>query len=192
MKTLICKAPIILIALLLHGCAAPLLVAGGAVGATLANDRREAAALIDDQSIEIRLRNLLKNEKSLAVDSHLSVISFNRVVLLTGQVRHQSQYDQIVALVQKEKGIQRLHNEIQVTAPISMGTRTQDTWITAKVKNALLNHADLNAIQVKVITEDGTVYLMGLVARSEGQVAAQAAQQVSDVKGVIKVFEYLD
>ncbi len=183
---------LLLSSFILPGCAAPLLIAGGAVGATLANDRRNAETIIDDQAIELRVRNTLVKDPLLATDSHLSVTSFNRVVLLTGQVRERKQFNQIVTLVKQEQGVKRIHNEIQITPPIPMSARSQDTWITTKVKKALLNQDDLNATQVKVITENGTVYLMGLVKHAEGTAAATAAQRVSDVKGVIKVFEYLD
>jgi len=176
----------------LHGCAAPLLVAGGAAGATLANDRRTPSAFIDDQKTEARIHNLVANDKILSKDSHISVTSFNGIVLLTGQVLHQSQRDRIAALMKDQRGIKRLHNEIQVAAPTSMQSRSRDSWLTTKVKSALLRHKTLNALQVKVVTENDVVYLMGLVTRAEGSAAAAAVQQVSGVRGVIKVFEYLD
>lgn len=192
MRTNILITTLILASLILHGCAAPLLLTGGAVGATLANDRRTAETIIDDQAIELRVRNSFAKDSLLSDNSHLSVTSFNRIVLLTGQVQQKQQYNRVVELIKKEQGLKRVHNEVQVAAPTPLSARTQDTWITTKVKKALLGLDQLNAIQVKVITENGTVYLMGLVTQAEGKAAANAAQRVSDVKGVIKVFDYLD
>jgi len=176
---------------LLQGCA-PVLVAGAAAGVSLANDRRSPGTIIDDQDIEFHVRNTFKGDSELASDTHLSVTSFNHVVLLTGQVRDQRQRDRAAELTNNTANVKRVHNEIVIAAPISLQARNQDTWLTTKVKNALLHHATLNALQIKVVSEDSTVYLMGLVSQAEGRAAAATAQQVSDVRGVIKVFEYLD
>lgn len=181
-----------LTALLLHGCAAPLLVAGGAAGATLANDRRTPSAFMNDQKIELRINKTLSSDSSLADDSHLSVTSFDGIVLLTGQVRHQAQLDRIVTLMEKENGIKRLHNEVHVATPTSMQTRSEDTWLTTRVKSEMLKQKSLNALQIKVITENGVVYLMGMVSHAEARAAANTAQSVMGVKGIVTVFEYLD
>jgi len=179
-------------ALMLHGCAAPLLVAGGAAGATLANDRRTPSAFMNDQKLELRINDTLASDSSLADDTHLSVTSFDGVVLLTGQVRHQAQLDRIVTLLNNESGIKRLHNEIHVAPPTSMETRSQDTWLTTRVKSAMLQHKTLNALQIKVISENSIVYLMGMVTHAEARAAATTAQSVKGVKAVTTVFEYLD
>ena len=113
-------------------------------------------------------------------------------MLLTGQVRDQQQRDRASEQARKTANIKRIHNELQIAAPTSMQDRRQDTWLTTKVKSALAQHASLNALNVKVVTENSTVYLMGLVSQTEGRDAATTAQQVDGVKGVIKVFEYLD
>jgi osmotically-inducible protein OsmY len=183
---------LIITVLLVHGCAAPLLVAGGAAGATLANDRRTPTAFMNDQKLELRIHDTLASDSSLADDSHLSVTSFDGVVLLTGQVLHQAQFDRIVALMKNENGIKRLHNEVHVTQPTSMETRSQDTWLTTRVKTAMLQHKTLNALQIKVITENSIVYLMGMVTHAEARAAATTAQSVKGVKSIITVFEYLD
>lgn len=184
--------PVIMITVLLHGCAAPLLVAGGAAGATLANDRRTPSAFMHDQKLELRIRDKLDSDRSLAQDAHISVTSFDGVVLLTGQVRHQAQRDRIAELLRDEPGIKRLHNEIHVAPPTSMETRSQDTWLTTRVKTAMLEQKKLNALQVKVISENGIVYLMGMVTHEEARIAATTAQRVKGVRAVITVFEYLD
>jgi osmotically-inducible protein OsmY len=182
---------LLLVSQLLQGCA-PVWVAGAAAGISLANDRRTPGAFIDDQDIEIHVRNALKADNELANDTHFSVTSFNHVVLLTGQVRDQQQRNLAAELASATANIKRIHNEIQIAAPTSTQDRNQDTWLTTKVKSALSQHASLNAMNIKVVTENSLVYLMGLVSQAEAEAAATTAQQVGDVKGVIKVFEYID
>ena len=98
--------------------------------------------------------------------SPIAVTSFNYVVLLTGQVRDQQQRDRASEQARKTANIKRIHNELQIAAPTSMQDRRQDTWLTTKVKSALAQHASLNALNVKVVTENSTVYLMGLVSQT--------------------------
>jgi len=174
-----------------QGCA-PVIVAGAAAGVSLANDRRSPGTIVDDQDIEFHLRSAFNGDSALADDTHISATSFNHVVLLTGQVRDPEQRKRAVDHIRDIPNIKSVHNEIQVATPTSSQDRSQDTWITTKVKGALAQQSDLNALNVKVITENSIVYLMGLVTRAEGHSAAITAQQVADVKGVIKVFEYLD
>jgi len=192
MPRLVVLSLILLACLIVQGCAAPILVAGAAAGVTLANDRRAPGTIIDDQDIEIHLRSAINDDAALADGTHISVTSFNHVVLLTGEVRDPQQRERVVEHARNTPNIKRVHNEIQIAAPIASQDSNQDTWITTKVKGTLAQQADLNALNVKVITENSIVYLMGLVTRAEGNIAATATQQVTGVKGVIKVFEYLD
>ena len=192
MPRLTVLSPILLACLILQGCATPILVAGAAAGVTLANDRRAPGTIIDDQDIEIHLRSAINDDAALADDTHISVTSFNHVLLLTGEVRDTQQRDKVMEHARNTQNIKRIHDEIQIAAPISSQDYNQDTWITTKVKGTLAQQADLNALNVKVVTENSIVYLMGLVTRAEGNIAATATQQVAGVRGVIKVFEYLD
>jgi len=182
---------LLLTSLLLQGCA-PMLVAGAAAGVSLANDRRSPSTIVDDQGIESQLQRKFRDDSALATDTHLSVVSFNHILLLTGQVRDQQQRTRAAELAKNIPNIKRVHNEIQVGAVTSIHDRGQDSWLTAKVKNALASHSSLNALQIKVISEKSTVYLMGLVSQAEGRAAATVAQQVSGTQGIIKVFEYID
>lgn len=177
--------------LLLQACT-PLLIAGAAVGISVANDRRSPAVILDDQHIEIQIRHELKNLTALNDTTHISVTSFNHIVLLTGQVRDQQQRSLVTNKIQQREGISRVHNELIIAETISMQSRREDAWLTTKVKNALLHHPHLNALQIKVVTENNTVFLMGMVSQAEGHAAAQTTQQVNGVHAVIKVFEYLD
>jgi osmotically-inducible protein OsmY len=182
---------LLLISLLLQACA-PMIIAGAAVGVTLANDRRSPATIIDDQEIESGLQRSLSDDSVLANGTHISATSFNHIVLLTGQAQDQQQRNRAAELAKNTTGTRRVHNEILIATPTPIKTRNQDAWLTTKVKNALLHHASLNAMQIKVVTENSTVYLMGLVSQAEGHAAATTAQQVGGVSGVIKVFDYLD
>ncbi|MBI5450555.1 MAG: BON domain-containing protein [Gammaproteobacteria bacterium] len=179
-----------LITLLSSGCAAPVFVAGTAAGASVASDRRSAGAVVEDQAIEFKATKAINDDLQLPQNIHVSVTSFNGFVLLTGQVPDHATRDYLSDLIGKIGKIRRLHNELALDQPTSMMTRSHDAWLTTKVKSALLGAEDINGIQIKVVTENGVVYLMGVVTPAEGQSAAAAAQKVSGVKGIVKVFEY--
>lgn len=181
----------LLILLQVAGCA-PVIVAGAATGASLANDRRTAGTIIDDQGIEMRASNALYADKLFDDQTNISVISYNRVVLLTGQVQSEQQRTQAVQVVRQAGNIKTVHNELTLGPAIDYKARNHDTWLTTKIKKALIQNPQVAALQIKVVSENSQVYLMGLVTRAEAREAAQTAQQVEGVQGVITVFEYLD
>lgn len=177
--------------LLLQACA-PVLVAGAATGASVANDRRTAGTVLEDQSIELKASGAIQADEALSKSVHVSVTSFNDIVLLTGQAPTRALRDQVLEHVRSTKKVRGIHNEISIENPTSFNTRSNDTWITTKCKSTLLGAKGLEATHIKIVTEDGVVYLMGLVTRQEGDTAAKTVQQVTGVQRVVKVFEYLD
>lgn len=178
-------------ALLLQACA-PFIVAGAATGALVANDRRTAGTIVDDKGIELKVANKIASDKALAEKVHVNATSFNRTLLITGEVPSEAMRDQIVAFAGSTDGVKQLYNALEIALPTEYKSRNFDTYLTSKVKAKMVGRADLDASQVKVITENAVVYLMGLVKHGEADAAAQVASEVESVKRVVKVFEYLD
>ena len=181
---------LILLATSLQGCAG-LFVAGAATGATVAAERRDTDTLIKDQAIEIEASNKLFDNARVKDGTHINVTCINGNVLLTGEARTEELHQTALDLVKDVDGVRHIADEIAIMEPTSLGSRSQDTWITTKVKAELLNHYGFSGLRVKVITERATVYLMGLVTREEAQRATDVAKQVDGVQEVVKVFEYL-
>ena len=174
--------------LALSGCF-PLAATGVAVGAMAAMDRRTIGAQTEDQEIELRARSQLS--QAIEQSGGISVTSFNRKVLLSGQAasaQDKARAEQIVAAL---PNVRSVHNELQVLGRPSFTTSAADTSITARVKTAMIEASDLQANTIKVVTESGTVYLMGLVSQREATRAAQVASRVSGVQRVVTVFELI-
>ena len=175
-------------ALATSGCL-PLVATGAAVGTLAALDRRTLGAQTEDQEIELRATNRMRD--ALKRPGGVSVTSFNRKVLLTGQVASEDDKRAAEAAVAGLPNVRSIHNELQVLGRPSLATSAADTSITARVKAALVDAQDLHANVIKVITESGTVYMMGLVSRREADRAAQVASRVSGVQRVVTVFEFI-
>lgn len=178
-------------ALFAGGCA-PLVVAGAGAGSVAASDRRSVGAFVDDAAIELRAKALATADDALKQDAHINVTSVNGIVLLSGEARTAELRDRVLADVRAIPSIRRVVNEIRVAAPSSANARSRDTWITTKIKSKLLVTRDLNAGRVKVVTEDASVYLLGLVTPAEGDIATEAARRVNGVARVVKLFEFLE
>jgi osmotically-inducible protein OsmY len=166
------------------------LVVGGAVGGTLAaSDRRTFGAQTEDKAIAVKTEVKLPN---LVGDAgHVNVASFNRRVLLTGEVRDQAMKDNVEREVRGIEGVLSVTNELEIAGPSSYTSRSNDALITTKVKASLVDMKDISANSFKVVTERGNVYLMGRVTQREGNIAADVARGVSGVYKVVKVFEYI-
>ncbi|MDH5190287.1 MAG: BON domain-containing protein [Gammaproteobacteria bacterium] len=182
---------IILLSGLLNGCA-EILVTSAATGAVAAHDRRSVGTFVDDETIELKAREQWLSDSEMFDKSHINFTSINRVVLITGEAPTVELRDRIVSMVKNITSVRRVHNEVQLSAPSSLITRSGDTYITSKVKIQIFRIDNLDATRVKVVTENGVVYLMGLVTRDEGYQAADAASKVSGVQRVVKIFEYID
>jgi osmotically-inducible protein OsmY len=172
----------------LSGCAA-VVVTGAATGALMADDRRTSATYVMDQEIELKASNRLR-EKNLN-DVYVSFTSFNRRALITGQAPNEAIKAEMTDIARSVPNVRDVVNEITLGAPSSFPTHSNDAYITTAVKARLLNAKQLDANHVKVVTESGVVYLMGLVKQAEGDLAAEQAASTSGVKRVVKVFEYI-
>ena len=167
----------------------PLLVGGGAVTTALvASDRRTSGMYLEDTRIEqaaaSQIRSVVKQNE------RVSVTSFNRLVLLTGEVRSAAVKAEIERTVAGVENVRSVVNELEVVPFISSITqRSKDTFITSKVKASILDAKDLQANTIKVVTEMNVVYLMGIVTPREAKRAAEIARGVNDVRKVVRVFE---
>lgn len=153
--------------------------------------KRTLGTLIDDELIENKaLVNIDKAAPELA-QSHIVVTSFNGIVLLAGQVSTEALRQRAAATVAKIKKVRRVHNEITVAGKTSMVIRSNDSWITTKIKSKMLSDKTIQGNRIKVVTENGVVYLMGLITREEGDRAAEVARKTSGVQKVVRIFEYI-
>jgi osmotically-inducible protein OsmY len=178
-------------ALLLNGCAA-LVVGGAAVGtAAVIHDRRDYTDIIKDQEIEIAAARALGKD-GLVSGSRISVTSYNRKVLLTGQARSSEVAARATELVSAIPKVDLVIDEVAIGPNVSATQMSQDTWITSQAKLALakVKSPDFDPTRVKVVTEDSVVFLMGLVSPEEGDAAAEQVRFVPGVKRVVKLFEY--
>lgn len=166
----------------------PLAVTGVAVGAMAATDRRTLGAQTDDQAIELKAQGQVRD--SVARTGGVSFTSYNRKVLLTGQVADEDTKAKVEKVVAALPNVRGVHNELQIAGRVGLGTATSDTALTARVKAAMIEEKYLNSQTIKVVTEAGVVYLMGLVTRTEGDLAARVASRVSGVMRVVTVYEY--
>lgn len=171
----------------LSGCVA--LVGGGAAVAGMsAVDRRTTGTQVEDQGIELRAGNRIG--EVMGDKARASVTSYNRVVLLTGQVGNATDKATIEKLVREQTTVRQVYNEIEV-APFTatLGQRSQDSLITTKVKASLVNAKDISSSAIKVVTENNVVYLMGIVTPRESKRTAEIARGVNDVTKVVRLFE---
>ena len=182
-------AMLAIVAGVLSGCVGVVL-GGAAGGASVINDPRTAGSQVEDESIELKAGTRLRGHKELNQQTHINVTSYNQVVLLTGEAPTEDMRAQVFELVKDIEKVRTAHNEITIAAPSPLTSRTTDSWLTTSVKAKIVGAKELNAIRIKVVTEAGTVYLLGLVTQREGDLAAQLASQTGGVHRVVKLFEY--
>ncbi|MBI5781921.1 MAG: BON domain-containing protein [Rhodocyclales bacterium] len=174
----------------LSGCF-PIMAGGAAVTASVASDRRTSGAMVDDEAIEWKVAD--KIARRLGDRVHINVTSYNRIVLLTGEAPRAEDKALAEQLARETDNVRDVVNEIQIGAPTSLGSRANDSSITAQVKARFVNQSNgaFTANHVKVVTENGVVYLMGLVTRREADAATQIARTTSGARKVVRVFEYI-
>lgn len=179
----------------ISGCA-PLVIGAAAVGgASIAHDRRTTGTIVDDQAIEAKTIAALYKEPDLMKQSHINVTSYNNIVLLSGETPTEALRTRAGEITKGIEQVRRVYNELIIAAPSSYINRSSDSWLTAQVKAHLVEIRDIKGFdptRVKVVSENGTVYLMGLVTRQEGNAAAESAREVGGVQRVVKLFEYTD
>jgi osmotically-inducible protein OsmY len=182
-------ALLVFAAMTLQGCVGALLVGGVATGVVIATDRRQAEVMFADQRIEFvagsRVGEALKGQ------GHVNVTSYNYMALLTGEVptpQAKTEAEKVVAGVPQVKSV---INELQVAGTSSTASRSNDAYITSKVKGNFLGNGKFRPTDIKVVTEAGAVYLLGLVTREEANAATEVARGTGGVQKVVRVFEYI-
>ena len=153
---------------------------------------RTLAQQIEDESIETKAEVNIHAANEAFYDTNVAIVSYNGYVLLAGQVSTEQLKEQATAVVRKIRGVRRIYNELEIASPSSTMTRSSDTWITTKVKTWLLGTSDTEGTRVKVVTEDGVVYLMGLVTRAEAERISAVAADISGVQRVVRLFELVN
>lgn len=177
----------------LTGCATAV-VGGVATGVAVAHDRRSPGVVIDDQAIELDAIKIRHEHPEISEKSNISATSYNLVVLLTGQAESSQVVQKYTDLLSRLPRVRKIHNEVLIGAERTFTETTNDVYLTSRAKLALfgVELESFDPTRVKVVTSQGTVYLMGLVTRQEGQAASDKVRFVSGVKHVVKVFEYID
>ncbi len=179
----------LLAAATLAGCAAPLVLGGAAVGGLVAIDRRTTGTQVEDEGIELRSTNRIFGDHGDKV--HINVTSYNRQVLLTGEVPSEDVRNAVQQTVAKVSNVRSIVNELAVMPNTPITQRSNDTFITGKMRASLVDAKDISASAFKVVTERGVIYLMGIVSQREADRATAIARGVSGVRKVVRVFEYV-
>jgi len=174
----------------LQGC---IFVAGAAAGAAaiaVVSDHRSIGNALDDTKLANKTFEKINSVPALHTDSHIEVTVFNHVALLTGQTPNPAWRQQAESIAQSMPGISKVYNQITIQGPTSSLTRTSDSWITTKIKSLMVANNELKSGSIKVVTENGDVFLMGIVSKDQADIAVDIARQVSGVQKVVKVFQY--
>jgi len=152
---------------------------------------RTLGRMIEDSNIETKATVNIHAADEAFHDAHVVIVSYNGYVLLAGQVNSEELKAKATAVVRKVRGVRRIYNELEIAAPSSGMTRTSDAWITTKVKSWLIGASDIEGTRVKVTTENGVVYLMGLATRDEVERISEKAAGISGVQRVVRLFEII-
>jgi osmotically-inducible protein OsmY len=168
----------------------PVVVGGAAAGGAMAADRRTSGTYIEDQGIELKAEKAIVEQIGESI--HANVTSFNRNVLITGEAIDEAAKTKAEAIVKNIDNVRSITNELAIGGNSSLGSRSNDTYITTKVKTKMVTEDRFQANYVKVVTENSVVYLMGLVTHKEADDAVDIARGVDGVEKVVKVFEYTD
>lgn len=175
----------------LQGCVAAV-IGGGAVAAKVATDPRTTGTQIDDETLEFKVENAVEKDAQIKAEGRVNAVSYNGRVLLIGQVPNSDVKDTATALAKGVEGVNEVYNELTVSPKISFAQISKDSWLTTQVKSKMFIDGRVKATDVKVISENGEVFLLGNVTQSQANAAADIASKISGVKKVIKVFKYLD
>lgn len=174
---------------LLGGCVVAAVGGAAAGGVLVAEDRRTVGTITEDQGIELRTSSRLDDRLRSA---HINTTSFNRLVLLSGEVPNAAAREEAERIARGVENVRGVYNELQIAGNSSLTVRSNDSFITSKVKTRFVDAQKFNAVHVKVVTENSVVFLMGMVKRAEADTATDLARTTSGVQKVVRLFEYLD
>lgn len=174
----------------LQGCVFAVGAAAGAAAIAIVYDHRTIENSIQDTQIANTIIERIRVVPPLKNDSHIEVTVFNHVVLLTGETPNPEWKQQAETIAKSVPNVSRVYNQLTIEGPTSTLTRTSDSWITTKIKSQMLATDDLKSSSIKVITENGVVYLMGIVTKDQADISVDIARHVTGVQKVIKIFQY--
>lgn len=192
-KIIVCSLIWIIIATQMTGCVPMVLTGvgvGAGAGALMVEDRRTSGIFIEDERIELQISRRIK--ENLDDNVRVSVTSYNRNVLLTGEVPDEATKKEVEKLAMSVENVRNIFNEVMISEKSSLASRSNDAMITSKVRARFLGNGVFQVHHVKVVTTNNIVYLLGLVTREEGETASRIASTTASVEKVVKVFEYLD
>ena len=183
---------ILMLTLLLPGC---IFIVGAAAGGALvgaAYDHRKIEAVANDTKLNNKIVAKINANPTLRTDTHISVTVYNHTVLLTGQVLSADQRSEAEGAAHEVQDVEKVYNQITVQGPVSSLTHASDSWITTKIRTQMLATKGLKSSIIKVVTENGTVYLLGQVSHEQADIAVDIARKVAGVQRVMKIFDYTD
>lgn len=178
------------LSLALQGCIFVVGAAAGAAGVAIVYDHRKIEKMLLDENIAKQANANIQANENLRFKTHIEVNCFNQVVLLTGEALSPELRTLAYNVVQKVPNVKKIYNQIAIKGPTSSLTQASDSWITTKIKTQMLATKGLQSSNIKVVTENGVVYLMGSVNPDQANIAVNIARRVSGVQRVIKVFQY--
>lgn len=178
----------IVVSVLLHGCATTA-VGGTAAGVAVVHDRRTAGTVVDDEVIELKIFAAIRRDQELSKQVHVNVTSYNGAALLTGEAPSAALRAEVGRITAQTQKVREVHNEITIAAPSSMLVRSSDSVITSKIKTRMLAEKNFDPLRIKVVTENGIVYLMGIVTPREADIATAISRRTGGVQRVVKLFE---
>jgi osmotically-inducible protein OsmY len=164
-----------------------LFVAGAATTASIVIDPRTTQEIWNDNNIEFEVAGI-GNKAPFRGNARVTASSYDGTVILVGQANTEALKRDLESQTRKIKGVNNVHNQLRVKQPLSMGEISHDSWITTKVKSALLANSDLSGVKIKVITEDREVFLLGYVSQQHADIATDVARNISGVKQVVRAF----
>lgn len=182
---------VLISALLLQGCVGAVVVGSAAVATKTATDPRTVGTQVDDGTLELRVNSALAKDEQIKKQARINVTAYQGKVLLVGQAPSSDLSSRAKQIAVGVDGATEVYNEIRQGQPVGIGTASTDTWITTKVRSQLLGSDQVKSSNVKVTTENGEVFLLGLVTEREAQAAADIASRVSGVKHVTTAFTIL-
>lgn len=176
----------------LQGCIAAAVVGGAAAATKIATDPRSTGRQIDDEALEEKASYNLNKDAQLQQEARVNVVAYNGKLLLIGQVPNEMAKQTATNVAGGVDGVTQVYNEIRIGSKASVTQIAQDSWITSQVKSKLLWNSQVKSSDVKVITENGEVFLMGSLTQSQADAAAEVTRHVAGVNKVVKVIEYLN
>lgn len=177
--------------LFLQGCVA-LGLGGAAVATKVGTDPRTIGTQVDDETLEFKVYDAVTKDEQIKEEARVVVVAYSGRVLLTGQVPDENLKSVVKSLAEGVEGVNEVYEQMQVGTPANFKQKSQDSWITAKIKSDMLVNSEVKTTSVKVVTENNVVYLMGNLTRNQANAAAEIASKINGVEKVVKAFKYID